>query len=198
VNGADVRMIQCRGSFGLALEAAERLGIVGYIFGQELKRNEAIKFDVLGFVHYTHSAAAQFFDDAVVRDGLADQDWRINEPAPFAIILGAGSGASQSAGTSEQRQLNTHRLLISRPRFAPHGSQGFLRFADLVSRQACTAVQNRAHFASCAITHVRVTISLFSLASFPRRPSAPQAVPGGATDSDNGKTETDASFIFWT
>jgi hypothetical protein len=26
------------------------------------------------------------------------------------------------------------------------------------------------------------TIDLFSLASFPRRPSAPQAVPGGATD----------------
>ena len=30
------------------------------------------------------------------------------------------------------------------------------------------------------------TIALFSLATFPRRPSAPQAVPGGATDSDNG------------
>ena len=30
------------------------------------------------------------------------------------------------------------------------------------------------------------TISLFSLATFPRRPSASQAVPGGATDSDNG------------
>ena len=30
------------------------------------------------------------------------------------------------------------------------------------------------------------TIRLFSLATFPRRPSAPQAVPGGATDSDNG------------
>ena len=30
------------------------------------------------------------------------------------------------------------------------------------------------------------TIRLFSLASFPRRPSASQAVPGGATDSDNG------------
>jgi len=30
------------------------------------------------------------------------------------------------------------------------------------------------------------TIDLFSLASFPRWPSAPQAVPGGAMNSDNG------------
>jgi hypothetical protein len=44
-----------------------------------------------------------------------------------------------------------------------------------------------------AVCHLRAaglasTIELFLLASFPRRPCAPQAVPGGATDSetDNG------------
>jgi hypothetical protein len=35
------------------------------------------------------------------------------------------------------------------------------------------------HLRACSRTS---TIELFSLASFPRRPSAPQAVPGGATD----------------
>ena len=34
-----------------------------------------MQFYVLGFVHYTHRAAAQLFDDAIVRDVLA-QHWR--------------------------------------------------------------------------------------------------------------------------
>jgi len=48
------------------------------------------------------------------------------------------------------------------------------------------------HLRACTPTS---TIKLFSLASFPRRPSAPQAVPGGATDptTDNRRK----TFIFF-
>src|ERR1700676_1595979 len=48
VNGADIRMIQGRGGFGLALETAERLGILGYVVRQELEGYETAKLDVLG------------------------------------------------------------------------------------------------------------------------------------------------------
>ena len=42
------------------------------IFGQELQRNETSKLGVLSLVDDTHPAAAEFLDDAVVRDGLAN------------------------------------------------------------------------------------------------------------------------------
>jgi hypothetical protein len=40
--------------------------------GQEFQGNEAAEFGVLGFVDHTHAASADFFDDNVVRYGLAD------------------------------------------------------------------------------------------------------------------------------
>src|ERR1700683_5141505 len=60
--------------------------------------------------------------------------------------------------------------------------------------------------ASCAkglaLCHLRAcasasTIILFSLATFPRRPSASQAVPGGATGSDNGLPNTQNLKLFF-
>jgi hypothetical protein len=41
VNGADVGMIQRRGSLRLSPKTGERLGIVGHVIGQELERDEA-------------------------------------------------------------------------------------------------------------------------------------------------------------
>ena len=51
------------------------------------------------------------------------------------------------------------------------------------------------------LCHLRVwagtsTISLFSLASFPRRPSAPQAVPGGATDPTTDNRYANIYYFF--
>jgi hypothetical protein len=43
-----------------------------YVFREKLKRYEAVKACVLTFVHHTHPAPTEFLDDAVVRDGLAD------------------------------------------------------------------------------------------------------------------------------
>ena len=75
VDGADVRMIQCRGGLGFAPEAGECLRVFGDVIGQKLKGNEAAEVHVLSLINHTHPAAAEFLDDAVVRDGLADH-WR--------------------------------------------------------------------------------------------------------------------------
>jgi hypothetical protein len=72
VNGADIGMVQRRGSFGFTLEAAERLRILRYIVRKELQGDETTKIGVLCFVDDAHPTAAEFFDDAVMGDGLAD------------------------------------------------------------------------------------------------------------------------------
>ena len=72
INGADVRMVQCRGSFRFALKAGEGLRVSRNVVGQKLERYEAVEFHILGLVNHTHAATAQLLDDAVVRDGLAD------------------------------------------------------------------------------------------------------------------------------
>src|SRR5271154_7028337 len=77
VDGADVGVIQRRGRLGFALKTGERLRVFGYVVGQELKGYEPAELYVFGFVDHTHPAAAEFLDDAIVRDGLADHVWPI-------------------------------------------------------------------------------------------------------------------------
>ena len=77
VNGADVGMIQGRGGFGFALEAGEGLRIFGDFVGEEFQGDEAAELYVLGFVDNAHASAAEFLDDAVVRDGLSEHRWMI-------------------------------------------------------------------------------------------------------------------------
>ena len=76
VDGADVGMVQSGGGFGFTLEAGEGLRILGDIVGQEFQSDEAAEFEVFGFVDYAHAAAAEFFEDAIVRDGLSEH-WRM-------------------------------------------------------------------------------------------------------------------------
>ena len=92
VDGADVGMVQGGGGLGFALEAAECLRVFGHVVGQELEGDKAAELHVLGLVDHTHPAAAELLDDAVVRDGLADErvgGWHL------AHILGCGPRASQ-------------------------------------------------------------------------------------------------------
>src|ERR1039457_873214 len=58
VDGADVRMIQCRGCPSFALKAAECLRVFGYIVGKELEGDEATELYVLSLVDDTHASAA--------------------------------------------------------------------------------------------------------------------------------------------
>jgi hypothetical protein len=72
VDGTDVGMIESGGRASFALEALERLRILGHIVGKKFERDEAAEAGVLGFVHHTHAAATQLFLDTVVGDGLVD------------------------------------------------------------------------------------------------------------------------------
>ncbi len=69
---ADIRMVQSRGRLRLPLEPGQRLRIFGQVSRQELQSDEAMQGKVLGLVHYTHAAAAELFDDTVMRDGSTD------------------------------------------------------------------------------------------------------------------------------
>ena len=72
VNGADIWMVQRRCGPGFALEARQRLRVPGHFIGQKLEGDEALEAAVFRLVDHAHAASANFFDDAVVRDGLAD------------------------------------------------------------------------------------------------------------------------------
>jgi len=72
VDRANIRVVQCRGSFGLALKAAEGLRVFGYVVRQEFEGDKTPELHILGLVDHTHAPAAQLLDYAIVRDGLAD------------------------------------------------------------------------------------------------------------------------------
>jgi hypothetical protein len=63
-------MIESRGGFSFALKALKRLGIPPQIFWEKFQGDGAIQPRIFGFVNHAH-AAADFFQNAVVRNGLA-------------------------------------------------------------------------------------------------------------------------------
>jgi hypothetical protein len=89
VNGANVGMIQSGSSFSLASKTLESLRIVRDVLRQKFQGNEAIEPRVLGFVNHTHTTAAKFFYNAVMRYSLAFQRRGIGHRA---AILAAGEG----------------------------------------------------------------------------------------------------------
>jgi hypothetical protein len=91
MDGADVGMVQRAGGAGFAFEAFEGLRIASEIVGEKFESDEAAKTRVFGFVDDAHSAAAEFFDDAVMRDRLADQRRRIGHGRGDFRGIGAGS-----------------------------------------------------------------------------------------------------------
>ena len=72
VNHADVGMIERRSSLCFALEACQRLRVSRYFIREKLECHETVQSGVLGLVDHTHTATAEFLDDEVVRDGLAN------------------------------------------------------------------------------------------------------------------------------
>ena len=69
---ADVGVVQGRRGLCLALETGQSLRVLGDFIGQEFQGDEAMQLHVFGFVDDTHPSTTKFFDDAIVRDGLAD------------------------------------------------------------------------------------------------------------------------------
>ncbi len=75
VNGANIRMIQRGSGLRFALETGERLRVACNFLRQEFESHEAMKARVFGFIDDSHSAAAEFFNDAVVGN-RASGEWR--------------------------------------------------------------------------------------------------------------------------
>ena len=71
VDRADVGVVQRRSGTGLAAETFERVRIAGNVSRKEFQGDKSAQADVFGLVDYAHASAAEFLDDAVVRDGLA-------------------------------------------------------------------------------------------------------------------------------
>jgi hypothetical protein len=70
---ANIGVIQRGGSLGFALKTSEGLCISGHFFRQEFESDKTVETNVLGLVDHTHATTTELLDDAVVRDGLADQ-----------------------------------------------------------------------------------------------------------------------------
>jgi hypothetical protein len=72
VNRADIRMVERRGCARFAMKPLDRLRIMRNIFGEKFQRDIPAQARVLGFIDDAHAAAAKFFDDAVMRNGLTE------------------------------------------------------------------------------------------------------------------------------
>ncbi len=72
VNRADVRVVERGRGESFPLEGLAGSRIILQFCRQELQRDMAVQLEVFGFVHHTHPAAAELFNDAIVRDGFAD------------------------------------------------------------------------------------------------------------------------------
>jgi hypothetical protein len=73
IYGADVGMIESGSSAGFALEAFDGQAIGGHVFWKKLESDEAVEARVLGFVDDAHAAPAEFFYDAIMRNGAAKE-----------------------------------------------------------------------------------------------------------------------------
>jgi hypothetical protein len=69
MNGADVGMIQSRCRLRLALKTSQGLRIARDFVRQKFQGDETRESRVFRFVDHSHTAAAEFLNDAVMRDG---------------------------------------------------------------------------------------------------------------------------------
>ena len=72
INRADVGMVEGGGGPRFAAETFQSLRIAGNVIGEELEGNETAELGVFGLVDHTHAAATQLFNNAIVRNCLAD------------------------------------------------------------------------------------------------------------------------------
>ena len=70
VDGANVGMVESGRGLSFATETGQSLGIAGEFGGEKLEGDEAMQARVFGLVDDAHAASAEFFGDAVVRDGI--------------------------------------------------------------------------------------------------------------------------------
>src|ERR1700758_3313475 len=73
MDGADVRVIKRGSRPRLPLEALKQLGVPGHIRRKKLQGHAATELGVLGLVHHTHTTRAQFTQNLVMQERLADE-----------------------------------------------------------------------------------------------------------------------------
>ncbi len=73
VERANVGMVQCRRRARLAAKSLQSLRIARQLVRQKLQRDKSPELGVLGLINNTHSAAAEFFDDAVMGNCAANE-----------------------------------------------------------------------------------------------------------------------------
>src|SRR6266851_8592827 len=97
VNCADVRMIEQGCSARFAPESLDRLSVLGNVVGKEFQCNIPAKARVPGFVDHAHASASQFFQDAVMQDGAADNGGSIrHRPCILRQRPSASNGATKA------------------------------------------------------------------------------------------------------
>ena len=72
VDGADVGVIQSRSGTASRRKRSRASGSLASSSGRNFSATKRPRRGVLGLINDAHSAAADFLDDAVMRDGLAD------------------------------------------------------------------------------------------------------------------------------
>lgn len=72
VDGADARMIERRSGIGFTLQALEGHFITLQIFRQKFERDPSRQVRVFGSSHHSHATVAQLFNDAIMRNNLAN------------------------------------------------------------------------------------------------------------------------------
>jgi hypothetical protein len=85
VDGANIGVIESGSCSRLTAKAFQRLRVFRHFVWQEFKGDKSAEFGVLSLVDHPHAAAAEFLDNAVVRDGLADHS--SDEWASGCLIL---------------------------------------------------------------------------------------------------------------
>ncbi len=88
-------MVEGAGGARFPPEALQGLLVFSQLFGEELQGDGPAQLGVLGLVDHTHAAPAEFLQDAVVGDGLADHR---QDPSLNAAILGREGGQVNAKG----------------------------------------------------------------------------------------------------
>ena len=106
VDGTNIGVIQRRSGFGFATETTEGLWIASDIVRKKFQRNETVQALVLRLVNHSHAAAAELFEDEVMRDSLSDQRRGRRHCAPSLVctkkrVKPMTSGSPRYAGNMD-------------------------------------------------------------------------------------------------
>src|ERR1700719_1600341 len=74
--------------------------IFGDIVRKKFQCHEAAQLGVLGFVHYAHAAAAEFFKDPILAESFADHGWILR----WNLICAAIAESKPMLGVSLQNE----------------------------------------------------------------------------------------------